>query len=330
VNRIFAVKHMSFRVQALATFLVATLLSAPLTISVAQETPPSGSQPASQPAPASQVPSTPVVALRLAVGDELDVTLFNAPEMNAHERIDDTGEIQLALIGNLHIAGLTTEEAEALIEKRLRDGGYVRDPHVNLFVKEYRTSGIAIMGEVQHPGVYPSAGPRHLWDLMLAAGGATERAGSRVVIRHRDSPETTVVSISTNPEQAVESNVEVFPGDTIVVTRGGVVYVLGEVAQSAGYPMGEGDKLTVLQAIAKAHGPTRDAALNRARLIRKTDGISTEIPVKLGDMLQAKVQDIPLQSEDILFIPGSRGKYAVHTTLNAIMGIAAGAAIAAF
>ena len=257
----------------------------------------------------------------------MDISVFNVPEMAGHQRVNGAGDIYLPLVGKVHIAGLTSEEAEALIERRLRDAGYVRDPHVSLYVKEYHTSGIAILGEVMHPGIYPSAGAEHLWDLMLAAGGTTERAGSRVVIRHHDSGESTAVEISKDPEQAIKSNVEVLPGDSIVVSRAGVVYVLGEVMESAGYLMNDGDKITVLQALAKAHGPTKDASLNGARLLRKSAAGTKEIPIRLQDILRAKLEDIPMQGEDILFIPGSRGKYAARSTMSTILSIATGVAI---
>ena len=288
---------------------------------------------ASQNTPAEASPaeltraSAPVVALPISVGDEMDVSVFNVPEMASHQRVNGAGDIYLPLVGKVHITGLTSEEAEALVERRLRDGGFVRDPHVSLYVKEYHTSGIAILGEVMHPGIYPSAGAEHLWDLMLAAGGTTERAGSRVVIRHHDSGESTAVEISKDPEQAIKSNVEVLPGDSIVVSRAGLVYVLGEVVQSAGYLMDDGDKITVLQALAKAHGPTKDASLNGARLLRKSPDGTHEIPIRLQEMLRAKAEDMAMQSDDILFIPGSRGKYAARSTLSTILTIATGVAI---
>ena len=81
------------------------------------------------------------------------------------------------------------------------------------------------------------------------------------------------------------------------------------------------------QALAKAHGPTKDASLNGARLLRKSPAGTKEIPIRLQEMLRAKAEDMAMQSEDILFIPGSRGKYAARSTLSTILTIATGVAI---
>ena len=274
----------------------------------------------------SQAPAAPVVLLPISIGDELEVSVFGVPEMGAHERVDGAGNINLPLVKSVHVAGLTSDAAEAVIEKRLRDGGFLKDPHVSIFVKEYSSSGIAVLGEVQHPGVYPANGPRKLWDMILAAGGASDRAGTGVLVRHRDSGEAEQLALSSNPEEAIKSNVEVAPGDSIVVERAGVIYVLGEVKHASGYVM-TGNSMTVLQALAKAEGPTDNAALNRASLLRKQFSTTRQIPVDLREMLTAKAQDVSMQDGDILFIPGRRGRYAAHNTMQTILAIATGVAV---
>lgn len=309
---------MFHRVSAIAVRLSLLLV---LSVALAQE-------PSSTPATSSDssAPAPPTVLLPISIGDELEVSVFGVPEMGAHERVDGAGNINLPLIKSVHVAGLTGDAAEAVIEKRLRDGGFLNDPHVSIFVKEYSSSGIAVLGEVQHPGVYPANGPRKLWDMILAAGGATDRAGTGVLIRHRDSNQAEQLTLSNNPEEAIKSNVEVAPGDSIVVERAGVVYVLGEVKHASGYVMA-GNSMTVLQALAKAEGPTENAALNRASLLRKQASTTRQIPVDLKQMLTAKAQDVSMQDGDILFIPGHRGRYAAHNTLQTILAIATGVAV---
>jgi polysaccharide biosynthesis/export protein len=262
------------------------------------------------------------------MGDEVDVNVFGAPDLSTHQRVDSTGDINMALAGIIHIAGLTSSDAEAVVEKRLRDGGFMLNPHVTVFVKEYSAAGVAVLGEVQHPGVYPILGPHHLWDLILAAGGMTDKAGNRVLLRHQGSDDATTVAISNDPEQALNSNVEIRAGDSIIVGRAGMVYVIGEVQQSGGYTMERDNSITALGALARARGPTQDAVLNRSRIVRKTaQGESVEIPLNLKDMLSAKQSDVAMQDGDILFIPGRRGKYAAQSGLNAVLGLAAAAAL---
>ena len=299
----------------------APLLILALSIAFAQQDP-------TKPPPTgdAQAPAAPIILLPISIGDELEVSVFGVPEMGAHERVDGAGNINLPLVKSVHVAGLTSDAAEAVIEKRLRDGGFLKDPHVSIFVKEYSSSGIAVLGEVQHPGVYPANGPRKLWDMILAAGGATERAGTGVLVRHRDSDQAEQLVLSSNPEEAIKSNVEVAPGDSVVVERAGVIYVLGEVKHASGYVMA-GNSMTVLQALAKAEGPTDNAALNRATLLRKQASTTHQIPVDLREMLTAKAQDVNMQDGDILFIPGRRGRYAAHNTMQTILAIATGVAV---
>ena len=273
-------------------------------------------------------PAELVVALPIATGDELDVSVYNLPEMTSHQRVNEDGDIHLPYVQYVHVAGLTNHQAEDQIAARLSNGGFMRKPEVTVFVKEYGTAGVAVLGEVAHPGIYPAMGARHLWDLNLAAGGVTERAGRQVTIRHHDAAQPpATVTISNQPDEALQSNVEIVPGDTVVVARAGVVYVLGEVNQSAAYLMDTGDTITVLQALAKAHGPTNNAALGKARLLRKTPAGLQELPVNLKEVLSAKTGDVNMRSEDILFIPGSKGKYAAQSTFNTILSIATGVAI---
>ena len=114
------------------------------------------------PAPSEQssetVPPQPPSSLRLQTGDLIDIAVYNVPELTTKARISTKGEIYLPLIDYVHIAGLTAEEAEGLIQKRLSDGGFVKNPHVTLFVDQYASQGASILGEVVRPGVYPVPG----------------------------------------------------------------------------------------------------------------------------------------------------------------------------
>src|SRR5258705_9362025 len=93
------------------------------------------------------------------------------------------------MVGGIQVAGLTTPHAERAIAQTLQKQGFFNDPQVAVFVKEYSTSGTSVLGEVQHPGIYPLLGHRTLLDALSAAGGTTPRAGKSVTITHRDRPE---------------------------------------------------------------------------------------------------------------------------------------------
>src|SRR5215469_7105606 len=177
--------------------------------------------------------------IRLGPGDLLQVSVYAAPDLTTEARVNAAGNITMPLIGSVHVAGLSTDQAQELIASKLRDDGLVLDPQVNVFAKEYASGGIAVMGEVQKPGVYTLMGIRRLYDAISAAGGTTSRAGRAVTITHSSDPsKSLIVDIDyMNPSKSPAGNVDVFPGDTVVVSRAGVVYVVGAVNHPAGFVM---------------------------------------------------------------------------------------------
>src|SRR5439155_15407560 len=94
-------------------------------------------------------------AVRLGIGDLVEVSVYNVPELLTKTRVGSSGDIYLPLVDYVHVAGLTIDDAEAVIEKRLDQGGFVKNPHVQLFVSEYTSAGASLLGEVTKPGVYP-------------------------------------------------------------------------------------------------------------------------------------------------------------------------------
>ena len=256
-------------------------------------------------------------SLRLGVGDLIEMTVYDVPELTTKTRISSTGDIYCALIGATHVAGLSTEEAAQLIETRL--SAFLKDPYVSLFVTEYASQGASVLGEVNKPGVYPVLGEQHLFDLISASGGLTEGAGHSITVTHRSDPDKPVVlAVSRNLSDNPEANVKVFPRDTIVVRKADIVYVVGDVGRPSGLLM-DASGLTVLQAIALAGGTTRTAKTSGARILHKGPSGMTETPVHLKKILQAKAPDLSLQAGDILVVPSSAGKIFAGRTLEAAM-----------
>jgi len=172
-------------------------------------------------------------------------------------------------------------------------------------------------------------GPRKLYDALSTAGGTTPRAGNTVSLLHRsDSQKAEVVTMSYDGRASTQSNIYVYPGDTIVVSKAGVVYVVGDVRLPGGFVM-ENSRMTVLQAYAMAQGAGPSAALNGARLIRKSgsERPPNEARIPLKNILAAKSPDIDLQPDDIVFVPTSTAKKAATRTLEAVIQTASGLAI---
>ena len=267
-------------------------------------------------------------SLQLGIGDLVEMSVYGVPELATKTRISSNGDIYCPLIGYTHVAGLTAEEAQKLIETRLAD--YVKNPHVSLFVTEYASEGASVLGAVVRPGVYPVLGQQHLFDLISAAGGLSEKAGRSLTVTHRSDPDKTLtIDLTRNLKDDPSTNVPVFPGDTIIVRKADIVYVVGDVARPSGFLM-DGGSLTVLQALALAGGTTRYAKLSGTKILHKgTDGEMTQTPVELKKILQAKAPDLSLHPDDILVVPSSTGKIIAGATLQAALQAATLLSVAA-
>src|SRR6267154_3279299 len=264
--------------------------------------------------------------LRIGIGDLLQITMFGTQDFNSDFRVSPSGDISLPPLGIVHVAGLSTSEAERLIEDQLREGGFYREPRVSVFEKEYATQGVSILGEVKNPGVYALLADRHLLDLLSQAGGLTPNASRTISVTHAGQSTPSVVTLSQDPELAATSNPAILPGDTVVVATAGLVYVIGDVNKPGGYPMTD-NQITVLQALALAGGNSPMAALDRAQIVRQVNGAREAVRVSVKKILEGRNKDIRLEPQDILFIPGSTGKNAATRSVEAILQAAVGVAI---
>lgn len=259
--------------------------------------------------------------LKLGAGDLIEISVFGVPDLSTKARVSSAGDVYLPLIDYVHVGDLTTDEAQELIQKRLEDGGFVRNPHVTIFVNESASQAITMVGEVAHPGTYPAIGERRLYDLLSVAGGLTDRAGRNVIITHRGSPDQKVeLQLPQNLAEDTRNNIEVLPGDTIIVSRAGIIYVVGDVQHPSGFVI-QDSSLTVLKALALAGGSTRTSSLSKTKILRQTPNGVQEIPVPLNKVLHAKSPDVALVKGDILFVPGSSAKAAAYRTADAAMSM---------
>jgi polysaccharide export outer membrane protein len=263
-------------------------------------------------APAKDVP----VPLKIAAGDLLHITVFDVPEMTQDVRIGAQGEAQLALIGNIELAGLTGEEAAQAIARELRSRKLLLSPQVNVLIKEFASQGVSVIGEVQHPGVYQVLGARSVLDVISMAGGLNNVADTRITVkRRRGSEQTITVKLKTDdPDSSLTNNVQIYPGDLIVVPRAGIVYVLGDVNRPGGFVMQDSGKITLLQALAQAGGASKSASLNKAVLMRKNGQGYATTKLHVGKIEKGEAPDPELRPNDVLFVPNNRLKNALSGT----------------
>jgi polysaccharide biosynthesis/export protein len=321
----------------LISAIVAAQQSSPNQPNPPANTPLSAGQPSSRMALSSNgtalsQPATPdkddrPVLLKFGPGDLVEVSVYNVPELATKARVSNSGEIYLPLIDYVHVGGLTQEEAQALIEKRLEDGGFVRNPHVTVFVDEAESQGVTLLGEVSKPGIYPDTADHKLYEVLSEAGGFTPMASHNLAIIRKGKPDPIRVDLPRNLGDDLSGNVDILPGDTVTVPRAPIVYVVGDVGRPAGLLIDNGS-LTVLQALALAGGPNHTAKMGAVRLIRKTpSGGMVETRVALKKMLEAKAPDVNLQADDILFVPMSGVKVAAGKTADAALAAAAAVSI---
>jgi polysaccharide export outer membrane protein len=260
----------------------------------------------------------------IGAGDLVEMSVFDTPELSGKLRVSNTGDVILPLVGTLHLQGLTAGEAQTLIRQKFIAGGFLKDPQVTVFISEYATQNVSVVGEVHKPGIYPAFGTHRLLDYLSLAGGLTPLAGTAIVITHSGHPEQPQrVKMTSGAAPQPENNPEILPGDTIFVERTGIVYVVGDVAHPGGFPMDHDGQLTIMQAVALAQGTNDTAAKGSAKLIRTTPQGRQEIPIDLKKILSAKATDLPLQDNDILFVPSSVAKNTwkgIESALPAVAG----------
>jgi polysaccharide biosynthesis/export protein len=301
----------------LAFFVVALVAAQEAPAPTAASTPPTQASavaarvkvPAGSSAPADAAAQE---SLLIGDGDLLHVSVLRESELDQRVRVLDSGEIALALIDKVPVEGLTPGQAAARIADKYRDGKFLLHPEVSVFVEEYATETVTILGQVAHPGTVHLSAPRSLIDVLSLAGGLSEFADRHIVIERKaqgENPEERIRAFLPNrADDALNANVFVRPGDTVIVPKAGIVYVLGDVAHPGGYVMQNDSQLTVLQAVALAAGASKTASEKHIRLVRNVDGITQSLDLPLRDMERGREPDVPLEANDILYVPFSMAK----------------------
>lgn len=264
-------------------------------------------------------PSHGIPAYTLGPGDKIVVRALDVEEFpNEPVLVDDRGTIDLPYIGRINVQGLTLDQVEAEVTRRLRK--YVRRPDVTVSIAEFRPRPVSVYGAVERPGVVQLRGPKTLWELISDVGGFSNQAGDKIRITRRldegDLPlpnaqvdetgryitaeiSTRDVLEMTNPD----TNIELMAHDVISVSIADVVYVVGHVHRAGGFVTN--GSISVLEALSLAGGFQPHAAAKNARILRVKPGTDERlvIPVNLKKVLRGESEDMALKPQDILFIP---------------------------
>jgi polysaccharide biosynthesis/export protein len=236
----------------------------------------------------------------LGEDDLLNITVYENDDLATTARINGDNKIAMPLIGEVTVGGLTVRQAEQKIAASLADG-FLLNPNVSIFVKEYHSKKVTILGEVDKPGLYELSGDATLLEIISQAGGLTDKAGDEVIIKRVTGPEGSEACtyLRLNLRDLTEKgnlswNVSVKDKDSIFITKGGYIYVTGQVAKPGAFKYEVG--MTVMKAIALAEGLTDKAAPGGTEIIRKQG--DNEESIK-GEM------NTKVEPEDLVSVPES-------------------------
>ncbi|MHB1021963.1 MAG: polysaccharide biosynthesis/export family protein [Acidobacteriaceae bacterium] len=250
---------------------------------------------------------------KFSPGDLLTVHVYGVSDFNLSFRVSADGSVQLPLIGIVPVQGLSIRQTEDLIAKKLADDGMVRNPQVTVEVTESPNQVATVMGEVNHPSVVPILGSRRLLDVLTAAGGLSPAASHTITIRRKGVNTPITVDLGSDPIHSQKANIFILPGDTVMVPRIGVVYMLGAFKAQGIYPLNPNTPLTLMQAIAMAGGVGYQGKLKDARIIRTIGTERKEVQVNVGKIISGKEADPVLLSDDIVMVPTSTLKAAIKS-----------------
>lgn len=259
--------------------------------------------------------------------DVLDITVWQSPDLTKAVTVQSDGMIDFPLLGRLPAAGLPTAALEKTIREKLAQG-FVKNPQVNVAVKEYNSKKILVFGEVAKPGLYKLKGDIPLLEFLFMVGGAKQDAKRMTVIRPPQAEDGETIPSALVPGSEVNrgsassvvevdliallskgdltQNIMIKPGDTIYVASGtGQRYhVLGQVQNPGPYEWVQ--DITVLEAIKLAGGATERAAPNRIKVRKIYKGQKQEIKVNILDIMRGKKKDdIVVKPGDTIIVPES-------------------------
>lgn len=258
--------------------------------------------------------------LRIQPGDLLSINVYETPELSNSYRVDPAGDLTIPLCGKVNLQGLTLQEAATHLEVALKDRQILVQPQVNVDVVQYAGQYVTVIGEVASPGRVALIAPTNLGEILAEAGGVTAIAGARIKIRHGADDTVPEVEVPYSRSQSTRetASIVVRPGDTVIVPRAGIVYVLGAVARPGGYVMQEDGKLNVAQALALSGGTVPQANTGGLRVIRRNpDGTVLDFPLSYDAIAKGKQTPLILQAQDIVYVPMSK----IKATLTSTMGI---------
>lgn len=259
-------------------------------------------------------------------------------------KVDPSGYIDLPILGRIQATGLTVQQVEASLVRRLESE--VKDPKVSVEVVDFGSQPVTIIGAVNQPGVHQLRGRKTLAEVLSLAGGLKPDCGPKINIsrslkwgavplataKNDPSGQFSIADVDVKELMAAQKpalNIQIQPNDVITVPQAEMVYVIGEVKKPGGIVLNEKSSVSVLEALSYAEGLGSTPAAQRSKILRPVPGATQrqEIALDLKKVLAGKGEDIALRPNDILFVPTSAPKKAATRALEAALQTATGVVI---
>ncbi len=249
--------------------------------------------------------------IHLTSGDVLGIHLYGSVDYSPTARLSIDGSIELPLVGKLQVQGLTLSETERLIAEKLVKEGMYRNPQVTVQLTESPNQIVTVTGEIHQ--VVPVAGQRRLQDVLAAAGGLPPLASHTITIHRPGLDQPIIVDLGNDPLKSEMTNIPLFAGDTVVVSRAGSVYMLGAFKKVGAIPLESNSPVTLLQAATLAGGPNFEGKMNDLRLIRTYGNDRRVVKIDMKRVMNGKDPDPVLQTDDIVLLPTNILKAALKS-----------------
>ncbi len=269
---------------------------------------------------------------RIGPGDVLDIRIYNRPQLSRDAvRVEGNGMIRMPLIDNdIQAACLT--EGELAKEISTRYARYYKNLQVDVFIKEYHSKQVAIIGAVNEQSRFELQRRVRLLELLTYAKGPSTKAGQTINIVHStatspckqtDETDTSAAFTSYKLSDVLQgdpkSNPYLETGDIVTLPEADQVYVVGNVFMPLTISLKE--PITLTRAIAMAGGLKQDTRKDKIRVLRQEPGttIRKEITVDLSAIEKKRSEDLALAPNDIIDVPTSAGKSFLRSLIQGVV-----------
>lgn len=247
------------------------------------------------------------VEYRIGARDLLEIRVFGHEDLTSTVRVSEDGHISLPLIKKVRVEGLTQEELEIKLSE-LFEENYLENPQVSIFIREYRSKMVSVIGAVVNQGQYELLGRQSLVEIVTIAGGITSEAGETIFVTRPDGDgagNVLEIPIDDLLRGDIRRNIILQPKDIVHVPidRMIKVYVFGRVTNPGALSVRKSKIPTLLQAIAEAGGFAERAAEGSVKIIRKDEnGKILTMKVDVDDIIDGKKDDIQLLEGDTIYV----------------------------